>query len=68
MSIGPALAAMALAMLAWPAAARPAATMLSVALCNGGTTEIPIDHDRRPADPGCATACHAATCGRKRSG
>lgn len=62
-----ALAAVALAMLAWPAAARPAATVLTVALCNGGTTDIPID-DRGRHDPGCATACHAATCGRKRSG
>lgn len=65
---GALVAAAALTMLAWPAAARPAATVLTVALCNGGTAEIPIEHERERHDPGCATACHAALCGRKRSG
>lgn len=68
MRIGPSLAAAALAMLAWPAAARPAGTVLTVALCNGGTADIPVEHDRKRHDPDCATACHAVPCSRKRSG
>jgi hypothetical protein len=60
------LAVMAAAMLAWPAAARPART-LSIALCNGGRMDIPLDGDGAP-DPGCAIACHAALGNRKRSG
>lgn len=55
----------ALAMLALPAQARPA-RMLVVALCDGGTAHIPIEGGEGPGD--CATACHAAPCGRKRSG
>lgn len=63
---GAALAVMAAAMLAWPAGARPA-RMLSVALCNGGRMQLPLDGEGAP-DPGCAIACHAALGNRKRSG
>ncbi|NNM76437.1 hypothetical protein HJG53_05920 [Sphingomonas sp. ID1715] len=60
----PALAAA--LMLAWPV--RPVTVMtLHVALCNGGSTDIPIDRDQR--DRSCPSACHAMLChGRKRAG
>lgn len=61
----------ALLMLAWPAAARSQPRLLHVALCDGGTIEIPIgggDPNPRRHDPGCVTACHAVLGTRKRSG
>lgn len=49
-------AALALAMMAWPASA--GARVLQVQLCTGGTAEIPIDGDH-PRKPDCASPCHA---------
>lgn len=62
-------AACAVAMLAWPAAARSEVRTLHVAVCGGGTVEIPIgDGEKRSGDDGCVMACHAVLSNRKRSG
>lgn len=62
----------AVAMLAWPASARPAPTVLHVALCGGGSMDIPVGggDPQRPHrdDGGCVMACHAVLGQRKRSG
>lgn len=65
-------AACAIAMLAWPAAARANPNILHVALCGGGTVEIPIGNGKHSRggdhDNGCVMACHAVLSNRKRSG
>jgi hypothetical protein len=58
--VKPLLAFAALAMLAWPAAARPPRA-LTLATCQGGAVRIPMKGDGKP------TGCHAAVCQRKRS-
>lgn len=66
----PGLPAMcAVAMLAWPAAARGEGRTLHVAVCGGGTVEIPIgDGNKQSGDDGCVMACHAVLSNRRRSG
>ncbi len=69
MSARAALPILAVAMLAWPAAAREEGRTLHVALCGGGTVEIPIgDGGEDEHRGGCVTACHAVLGNRKRSG
>lgn len=63
---------LAVLMIAWPAAARTGTRTLHVALCGGGTVDLPIGGGGRPGDDdhgsGCVTACHAVLGNRKRSG
>lgn len=65
--IAGALAAAALLALAMPAAARPPTAVIRVALCGGGTADIPLPGKReRTGD--CAMACHAPAERRRAAG
>lgn len=64
------LALIALAPVAFGAAAAPRKAELSLALCNGGSVTVPIGGGQEtPSEgnsPGCAKACHSG-CSRKRT-